>query len=315
VLELDDLEVADVVTPAVARATVREALVALALGRAHNPLRAVAALPAAWFAAMPAYVDTGTIRALGAKMVCAFPQNAARGLPTHRATIVLFDPDTGELLARTAGDAITLRRTAAASVVATEALAARPRGTLAILGAGAQGRAHLEAFVDAELVTALRVWSRTPAAAVALAQAAAEYVGSVVIADDPDEAVRGADVIVTATASAIPLFAAASVAPHAHINAVGACVPAHRELAGDLVGAAAFYADSKEGALRESGDLLLALPDAHAAAAHVRGELGAVLASGAPVAHDRPTIYESLGLGVLDVACAAVAVRASGDRR
>jgi alanine dehydrogenase len=315
VLDLDDLEAADIITPAVARATVREALVALALGRAHNPLRAVAALPGAWFAAMPAYVDTGTIRALGAKMVCAFPQNAARGLPTHRATIVLFDPDTGEPLARIGGDAITLRRTAAASVVATEVLAARPRGTLAILGAGAQGRAHLEAFLDAGLVTALRIWSRTLGSAVALAEAAAERISSVVVADDPDEAVRGADVVVTATASAVPLFAAASVAAHAHVNAVGACVPTHRELPGELVAAAAFYADSKDGALRESGDLLLALPDAHGAAAHVCAELGAVLASGAPVAHDRPTIYESLGLGVLDVACAAVAVRASHDRR
>jgi alanine dehydrogenase len=259
---------------------------------------------------MPAYVDTGEIRALGAKLVSVFPQNAQRGLATHHATIVLFDPDDGSRLASVAGDVITLRRTAAASIVAAQALAARPLGTYAVLGAGAQGRAHVEALIAAGLLTSLRVWSRTPERALALASFATDHV-PVVVAETPSEAVAGADGIVTATASPVPLFDARDIAGHAHVSAVGACVPTHRELPGELVAHAAFYADSRDGALREAGDLLLAMAEYGLDETHVRAELGSVLVEETPIAHDRPTIYESLGLGIFDVACAAYVVRAS----
>ena len=309
--ELDEADVARIVTPAAARTIVREAFLALDAGRAHNPVRAVATPPGGWFAAMPAYVQLGALGALGAKLVCVFPANAALGRPTHRAAVILFDPDDGAPIARVAGDAITLRRTAAASLVATEALAARADGRYAILGAGAQGRAHAEAFLDAGLVRSRCVWSRTREHALALAATAAERV-SVVVAPPPDDAVAHADVIVAATASPVPLFDARSVQRHAHVNAVGACVPAHRELPGALVAAAAFYADSREAALREAGDLLIAMPEFGLDATHVRAEIGRVLARGVPAPHDGPTIYESLGLGILDVACAAYALQHAG---
>jgi ornithine cyclodeaminase/alanine dehydrogenase-like protein (mu-crystallin family) len=309
---IDDATVAATLTPAAACTVVRDALVAAAWGRADNPVRAVATPPGGWFAAMPAYVDSGAIRALGAKLVCVLPGNAARGFPTHRAVVALFDADTGAPVALVDADTITLRRTAAASVVATRALAARPAGTYALLGAGAQGRAHADAFLDAGLVHALRVWSRTREHADALA-AALSHRTRVVVSDTADDAVHRADVVVTATASPGPLFAADAVARHVHVNAVGACVPSRRELCGALVANADVYVDSRAAALREAGDLLLAMPEHLLDAAHVRGEIGNVLAARQGVRHVRPTIYESLGLGILDVACAAFVLERRGD--
>jgi ornithine cyclodeaminase len=304
--EIDDAVVAAVLDPAAARQVVRDTLVAAAHGLAFGPVRAVVVMEGAWFGAMPAYVDTGAIRALGAKLVAAFPGNSRRGLATHQAKIALFDPDTGRALAIVGGDTITRRRTAAVSVVATETLARMPRGAYAILGAGEQAFSHLEAFADARLVTSLRVWSRTRSRAEALAWDARARGIDATVTDDANDAVRGADVVVTATAAPDSLFDVASAGPNVHVNAVGACVPTRRELPGAFVARAEFFVDSRDAALREAGDLLLAMPEHGLDASHIRGELGDVLAGkGPPPSGDRPTIYESLGLGIFDVACAA----------
>jgi ornithine cyclodeaminase/alanine dehydrogenase-like protein (mu-crystallin family) len=304
---IDEATVARILTPAVTRDLMRSTLRARAGGAAHGPTRAVLQLSQGWFATMPATVALDDLRGLGAKLVTAFPKNVGDGLPTHQAIVAMFDPGTGAPIALVAGETITERRTAAVSLVATERLAQRPRGTLAVLGAGAQAHAHLDAFLAAGLVERLQLWSpRFERAEALAAKARASGLAAVVVAGDPAAAVHGADVIVTATAASTPLFEACDVADGAHLNAVGSCVPSRRELPAALVAEANVYVDSLDGAWREAGDLILAAHDLGHARVRVCAELGTMLSDperSDPVA--RVTIFESLGLGIEDVACAA----------
>ncbi|MFN2461319.1 MAG: ornithine cyclodeaminase family protein [Candidatus Velthaea sp.] len=277
---------------------VRDVVRRQAEGTAVVPVRASLEYEGVWFAAMPALVAGS---ALGAKLVAAFSANAARGAPTHDAAVVLFDAGTGAPFAVVAGEALTRARTAAISVVATQALAARPRGRHAILGAGAQAHAHLAAFARAGLLDDLCVWSRTHAHAVALAEAARALGCAARIAPSAGDAVTGCDVVTTVTAAAQPLFDAAAVAPQVHVNAVGACVAHKRELPGALVRRAFVVTDSTAAARVESGDLLLEAPLGDALWDSV-AELGAVLVR---EFRRTPTVFISLGIGSVDVAVAA----------
>ena len=281
-------------------------LLAAARGEAGGPVRAsLTTRDGVWFAAMPAWCG-GTEPALGAKLVVAMPHNAARGLPTHRAVILLLDPRTGEPHAWVSAEGLTGARTAAVSVVATKTLAARPRGVHAILGAGAQARAHVEAYARAALPDRLVVWSRDPSRAEALAAYARERGIATDVAHAADDAVRYADVITTCTAGAEPLFSADAIADGAHVNAVGACVATRRELPGSLVGAASLVVDDVAAARAEAGDVVLAVADGNASWEGVV-TLGHVL-DGARTRAGRVTVFVSLGVGVEDVAAAAAIV-------
>jgi alanine dehydrogenase len=303
---IDEATVARILTPAVLRELMFSTLRATATGDAGGPTRSMIALDEGWFGAMPASVRLAGVSAVGAKLVTFFPRNGDRGIATHQAVIALFDPNTGAPTALVAGETITERRTAAASVVATQRLATRPRGTLAILGGGVQGHAHLAAFADAGLITHLRVWSQRRPNAERLAESARALGIATEVASSAAEGVRGADVIVTGTAASDPLFAASDVADGAHLNAVGACVPSRRELPATLIAEADVYVDSLDGAWRESGDLILAAQELGRERIFVRAEIGEMLAD--PARRDggaRVTIFKSLGIGVEDVACAA----------
>jgi ornithine cyclodeaminase/alanine dehydrogenase-like protein (mu-crystallin family) len=303
-IRLDESEVerrlAAIDLPALMRETLRSA----ASGDGGGPARAAFTTPhGVWFGAMPAWTG-GARPALGAKLVVAVPGNAARGLPTHRAVVVLLDPQTGEPSAWIEAEALTRARTAAVSVVATRTLAQRPRGAHAILGAGAQGHAHLDAFVRDGTIDRLAVWSRDPARAQTLAAAARRRGVEARVAADPGDAVRGADVITTCTASAHPLFDAASVGGGAHVNAVGAAVAGRRELPGRLVGASALVVDDVPAARAEAGDVILAVAEGAASWDGVVS-LGAILAERATPRAGGVSVFVSLGLGVEDVAAAA----------
>jgi alanine dehydrogenase len=288
-------------------ALMHDTLRAAANGDGGGPVRAaLTARDGVWFAAMPAWLGAPRA-ALGAKLVVAVPANAARGLPTHRAVVVLFDPQTGAPAAWVEAEALTRARTAAVSVVATRALAQRPAGAHAILGAGAQGAAHVAAYARAGLIERLTIWSRNGAHASVLAQAARERGIGARVAGDADEAVRGADVITTCTASAEPLLEAASVADGAHVNAVGACVATKRELPGALVGESALVVDDVAAARAEAGDVVLAVAEGAASWDGVVA-LGNALTSRAAPRSGRISVFISLGVGVEDIAAAAAAV-------
>ena len=304
---LDEAEVerrlASVDLVALMETTLRSA----ASGGGGGPVRAALTTPdGVWFGAMPAWAAAPRA-ALGAKLVVAIPANAERGLPTHRAVVVLLDPRTGEPVAWVDAEALTRARTAAVSVVATQALARRPHGAHAILGAGAQGLAHVAAFARAGLLERLAVWSRDGAHAAALVEAARALGVDARRADDADGSVRGANVVTTCTAAALPLFDAASIADGAHVNAVGACVATKRELPAALVGEAALVVDDIAAARAEAGDIVLAVAEGAASWEGV-ASLGEILAGLASPRAGRVSLFDSLGLGVEDVATAAALV-------
>ena len=265
------------------------ALVEFSSGRLVQPARHMlsAPSPGAYFASMPAAGAVG----MGAKLVSIYPANAERGLPTHLALIVLFDPDTGAPLAVMDGRLITELRTAAVSAVATRALSRPDARVLAILGSGVQARSHVEALRLVRDFTEIRVWSRSPANAERLA----DEIGGVAMS--AEAAVRGADVVVTATAATAPVLAGAWLKPGAHVNAVGWAGPNGRELDTEAMKASVVVVDTREGVLRESGDVLLSGATIHA-------ELGEVLAGRASVPEDATTVLESVGMAVEDVVAA-----------
>jgi alanine dehydrogenase len=275
----------------------RGALSALSAGRVVQPVRSVVpvAAHAGFFGVMPAWAGT----ALGAKLVTFYPGNT--GVPTHHAVVVLFRPETGEPLALMDGRLITELRTAAASAVATDLLARRDASVLALLGAGVQAGSHLAALRLVRRFREVRVWSPRRASAFA-----AEH--GIVAATSAEAAVRGADVIVTATSATTPVLLGDWVAPGAHVNAIGACRPDWRELDDRLVQRARIWVDSEAAAQAESGDVI-------AAGARVVGEVGALAAGTAPgrAGSDEVTVFKSVGVAVEDVVSAELVWRRLAD--
>jgi ornithine cyclodeaminase/alanine dehydrogenase-like protein (mu-crystallin family) len=240
---------------------------------------------------------------LGAKLVTFYPPNAARGLPTHMALVALFRPETGEPVAILDGRLITEMRTAAVSAVATKLLSRPDAGTLAILGSGVQARSHIEALRLVRRFREIRVWSRTPDHARRFAaETGARACGST------EEAVRDADVVVTATSAVKPVLRGAWLRPGAHVNAVGACRPDWRELDDDAMRGSALYVDSREAARKESGDVILS-------DAEIFAELGEAVAGTRPARAAETTVFKSLGMAVEDVAAAVLALNRPASAR
>ncbi len=281
-----------------------EVLAALARDELYNPLRSVVLPPGAeaFMGLMPAYRSApAPVYAL--KAVCIAPGNPARGLDSHQGFVALFDGVTGEPRAFVNASAITAIRTAAVSAVATRLLARPGARTLAILGAGVQARAHLDAMRAVLPIERVRVWSRTPAKAAALE--------GVEVAASAEEALAGADVIVTATTSAEPVVRREWLADGTHVNAVGSSVESTRELDTATMAAAALYVDRRESTVNESGDYLFALADGAIGPDSIRGELGELLNGTVGGRRDASelTVFKSLGLAVEDLAAAEHVLR------
>jgi len=307
VLVLRESDVRAVLSMHDAVALMADALRAFSTGGVEQPVRLAMLVDrhAGYLGLMPAYLRDG--EAMGAKAVTFYPNNAARGLPTHLAIIVLWDSATGGLLAIMDGRFITELRTAATSAAATQALARRDARTLAVLGAGVQARSHLDALPLVRPIRQVRLWSRTPASVQRLI-AEREPLGGVPLTAcaSAEDAVRGADIIVTATSSATPVLRGDWIGDGAHINAVGAPRPDWRELDSDAVRRARVFVDSRAGALAEAGDLLLPMAEGAITPAHIQGEIGEVLAGKIPGrTNEREiTLFKSLGMAVEDVATA-----------
>jgi len=277
---------------------IAQALAALSKGHVVQPVRAV--LPVephhGFFGLMPAYGGG----ALGAKLVTFYPQNV--GIHTHHAVIVMFKAETGEPLAVLDGRLITEMRTAAASAVATQQLAraGRNASVLAILGSGVQAKSHLAALRLVRSFKEVRVWSPRHAAEFAQRH-------GVKAAATAADAVRGADVVVVAVSATTPVLQGRWLSPGTHVNAIGATRPNWRELDDDLVTTARIFVDSREAALRESGDVIAAQSEVT--------EIGAVVAGTAPGRRSEQeiTLFKSVGVAVEDVAAAAL-VLGAGSR-
>ncbi len=280
-------------------AVMEDALAALAREELHNPLRFVVRPPntTTLMGLMPAY-RAGDGAAYGLKTVCVVPGNSAIGLDPHQGFVALFDGETGRLQTVMHAGAITAIRTAAVSGVATKLLARPGSKTLAILGAGVQGRSHLEAMRAVIPFEEIRVWSRTPGHASEL--------DGVTEVGSAEEAVRGADVVVTATAAREPIVERGWLAEGAHVNAVGSSIPTTRELDTQTMVDAALFVDRRESTENEAGDFLFPQREGAIGPKHIRAELGEVLIGAARgrSSDSELTVFKSLGLAVEDLAAA-----------
>ena len=283
-----------------------QALADLALGQAWQPLRFVVRPPGeqSLMGLMPAH-RSAPRPAYGLKTVCIFPGNPTRGLDLHQGGVLLFDGETGEPRALVNASAVTAVRTAAVSAVATRALARSDARVLAVLGAGVQARAHLEAMAKVRPFERARVWSRTRDHAETFASEP-EAPFPVEAVESAEAAVRGADVVVTATSAREPIVRREWFAAGAHINAVGSSIPTTRELDAATVSGAALFADSRESLVNESGDYLFAVEEAGIGPDHIRAELGEVLTGSGEGRRsaEELTVFKSLGLAVEDLAAA-----------
>ncbi|MBD0347788.1 MAG: ornithine cyclodeaminase family protein [Thermoleophilia bacterium] len=294
-----------------------DALAALARGELFQPLRSIARPPDApgLIGLMPAY-RAGDRAVYALKALTVTPENPARhGLDAHQGGVLVSDGETGELLALVNASAITEIRTAAVSAVATRHLARDETRELAMLGAGVQARSHLRAMAAVRPFERARVWSPTEANARRLADEA-DAAFPVEVAGSVEEALRGADVIVTATAAREPVVRREWLADGAHVNAVGAGFPHTRELDGATVAAAKLVVDRRESAENEAGDYLLAVEEGAIGRDHIHAELGEVVIGVAAgrLSRDEITLFKSVGIAIEDLAAADHVIRKAREQ-
>jgi ornithine cyclodeaminase len=264
---------------------------------------------------MPSY-SSGAHAAFGLKAICVFGGNAARGMDSHQGAVLLFSAETGELLAIVNASAVTAVRTAAVSGVATQALAREDACDLAVIGAGVQARSHVEAMSNVRRIKRCRVASRSMESARKLAdELKGSCAFSVEAVETIEEALRGADLIVTATNSVEAVVRREWVREGAHINAVGSCTPNTRELDAAIVAESSMFVDSVESVLNEAGDYLRAVREGAIGPEHIRAELGEVLRGTKPgrTSGGEITLFKSLGLAVEDLAAAGYLYRKSKE--
>jgi ornithine cyclodeaminase/alanine dehydrogenase-like protein (mu-crystallin family) len=286
------------------------ALSALAEGQVYMPLRTVVRPPdmPGVMGLMPAYVG-GEHPAFGLKAVAAFPGNRALGKDSHQGAVLLYSPFTGETLAIMNAGAITSTRTAAISGVATRLLAREDAGVLAIVGAGTQARAHLEAMACVRSLRRVLVTDLMPDYAQEfVTELQPRYGFPIEVAPSAETAVREADLVVTVTTSKEPVLMGAWLQPGAHVNVVGGSTPMERELDGEAVARSSLFVDRRESTINESADYLGALREgAISGPEHIKAEVGEVLLGWKPgrTSAREITMFKSLGLAVEDVISAA----------
>ena len=290
------------------------ALASLACGDAVLPLRTVILVPNTTdaFATMPGYLrmqtrgDGQTV--IGAKVITVFPGNHGTAFDSHQGAVLLFDPDNGALSAVLDATPVTTIRTAAVSAVATRLLAREDASTLAIIGAGVQAHAHLEAMCAVRPIRALRVWTRSAENARRLVDVARErFQLEASIASSGADAVRGTDIVCTTTSAREPVLFGEWLSPGTLVNAIGASQASARELDSACVVRSRLYVDRRESALKEPGDILVPLQDGDIGPEHIVGEIGELLIGRAHGRRDAReiTLFKSLGLAIEDLAASA----------
>lgn len=253
---------------------------------------------------MPAYL--GNPRAIGGKIITVFNGNRDTKFESHQGVVLLFESEHGQLLAMVDATTITNIRTAAASGAATRALARKDAYELAILGSGAQASTHLEAMREVRSIKRVRVWSRNLEHARSFADAERKGEIPVEPAASVEEAVSGADIICTTTASTTPILMGRWLSPGAHINAIGASLPGFRELDSEAIVMSRLYTDREESLRNESDDFRVPLEEGRIDNGHLKGEIGDVLTGEVlgRTSDSEVTIFKSLGIAVEDLAAA-----------
>jgi alanine dehydrogenase len=298
-------------------AAMKEALAELARGRAMQPLRRATWLPdrRGVLGLMPGFLPESA--ALGVKVITVFAHEPGSKHDSHQGGVVLFDPETGSPSALVDAGAITAIRTAAATALATDLLARPEASTLALLGSGTQARTHLEALSLVRPLERVRVWSRTRAHAEALAAEESDLRGiAIEVLADVATAVAGADIVCTVTAAREAFFDRSLLAPGMHVNAIGASVPAFRELAVDVLPAVTLFTDRRESLENEAWEVIEGRKQGVIDADYPVGEIGEVLTGVLPGRRsaEEVTLFRSLGLAIEDLAAARLVAERAIER-
>ncbi len=292
----------------------KSAYAALASNQAEIPVRSSLAVRTqdASQLLMPAHVSEPSNPALTLKVVSLFPNNLPKNLPMIHAAVLVFDPETGCPTALLEGGTLTAIRTGAASGAATDLLARPAAKTAAIFGASVQGRTQLEAICAIRKIETVWVVDLSPDRVQTFI---AEMAGVGNIPTDlrpaatPEEAIRQADIICTATTAKTPVYPAEAVRPGTHINGVGSYTLAMIENPPELYTRAAGYVDSIPAILAEAGETVAAIQKNFTTAAGLT-ELGDVILGKKPgrTAPDQITFFKSVGVAVQDALAAQLAL-------
>jgi len=285
---------------------VRDAMIALSRGETRQLLRSIIPLAEGrMLGIMPGAL--GERAPFGAKLISIYPENFAKGVQSHQGLVILFDPDTGAPVAAVHAGEITAIRTAAASAVATDALARPNASRLAILGYGEQAATHARALGKVRRLEAIAVWGRSPDRARDFARRMETELGLTVAAvDSVEKAVAGADIVCTVSHASEPILLGRWLSPGTHVNLVGSSRAGPVEVDNDLVVRARFIADSREGVLAQGAEFLRAKAAGLIGDDHIAAEIGQVLAGDIPGRRtaEEITAYKSLGHVVQDLATA-----------
>lgn len=285
---------------------VRDAMIAFSAGETKQLLRSIISLKEGrLFGVMPGAM--GAEAPFGAKLISVFKENFAKGVQSHQGVVVLFDPDSGAPVCVLHAGEITAIRTAAASAVATDALARKDAKRLAILGYGEQAHTHARAISKVRQLDAITVWGRSPERAAAFAAHTEAELGiPVTVAPSARVCIVDADIICTVTGATEPVLEGKWLRPGAHINIVGSSYAGPAEVDNDTVVKARFIADSREGVLAQGAEFLRAKQAGLVTDDHVVGEIGQVLAGTIEgrQSGEQITAYKSLGHIVQDLASA-----------
>lgn len=274
-------------------------------GLAHQPAPVSLHLPTSESRFIPMAAVSGPSGLASVKLLADIPGNMERSLPSQRSTLILFSQTTGETLAILDGRIPTRIRTAAASAVASKALARAESSILGLVGAGALAVAHVQAMLAVLPIQTVVVWSRKAATIEAFQRQIAHLGLTVVIAPSAEVVVESADVLCTLTPASEPLVFGRWFKPGLHVNAVGARPRSdEREIDTEGMVRSRVFVDSLATALTKSGDLLIPISEKVMTAGQVQGEIGDVITGKMPGRTGREdiTLFNSVGIGMLDLA-------------
>jgi alanine dehydrogenase len=299
---------------------VATAMADLSSGKASVPERIAALVPErdGLLAAMPGYVPSSG--ALMSKLVSLFPGNAARGVPTHQAVIVAFEPETGTPAALLDGTSITALRTGAGSALSTHLLAREDASTLAILGTGVQARSHARAVSRVRGFAEVLVAGRDPAKARRLADdLSGELEARVRALDSFEEVVRDADVVCATTHALEPVVRRPWMREGTHVNSVG-YNPNGREIDDETVADALVCVESRRAVLAPipagSRDLVEPIERGVITEDHIHAEIGELVSGTKPgrASAGQITLYKSVGVAAQDAAAASLMLATARER-
>lgn len=305
---LSNSDVAALLPMEAAIEVVERAMIAVSAGRANLPLRSIMDVGGPnRMGIMPGSLSEPPC--YGVKLLSLFPDNPAAGYSSHEGAMVLFEAEHGSAVALMNAGLLTAIRTAAASAVATRALAREQASVLAVAGTGEQAEHHVEAMLAVRPIREIRVVGRRPEGAEAFARNVARRHPQLAVTAGTDlrAAVDGADIVCTVTSAAEPILSGAWVAAGAHLNVVGASIPSKREIDEETVKRAALFVDYRPSTFAQAGEVIAAIESGSISRDHVLGEIGEVLAGKVPGRTDdgQITLYRSLGIAAQDLACAA----------